>query len=118
MVVDRAKVVGTADIIAGAGPINLLLGPHRGARLASAGALGEPVPSQEERQRRESQAGGERSAFPAARLCLTVCMYSAAHPLSSWRDGGGLFVRSDKRRQEEEQEGKGLAAATTNGETR
>lgn len=42
MVVGRVKVVGTADIIAGAGPINLLLGPHRGARLASAGAL-EPV---------------------------------------------------------------------------
>lgn len=52
-----AKVVGTADIITGRGPINLLLGPLQGARLASAGYVAHTV-------KRRVNVG---SAFPAAK---------------------------------------------------
>ena len=82
------KVVGTADIIAGAGPINLLLGPHRGARLASAGVFGASTEYPgEEGAAKGKRAESGRLPPRLGSLCLHVQRSASAGVLGG--EGGG-----------------------------
>jgi hypothetical protein len=87
-----------------------LLGPHREEADSHRLVLELVLRCQAQRVKsREGtgQAGGARSAFPAARVLLSsvyalsaCCMYSTAHPLACWQGGRVGCVRSDGAAQD------------------